>query len=106
MLSFVRYVASLHDVCSRLHSVRSSRGNRFGLSAYPAPNSEKCECFVVGAFPGALALGYLYGRAFADRRNELNGTVAVVGSFAVMLIGATTSGTAFVWLKVLGFGRR
>ncbi|HEV3307544.1 MAG TPA: hypothetical protein VGZ91_13985 [Candidatus Sulfotelmatobacter sp.] len=62
--------------------------------------------FVVGAFPGALAVGYLYGRAFADGRNELNGTVAVVGSFAVMLIGATISGTTFVWLKVRGVGRR
>jgi hypothetical protein len=58
--------------------------------------------FVVGAFPGALAVGYLYGRAFADGRNELNGTVAVVGSFAVMLIGATTSGTTLCGSRCVG----
>jgi hypothetical protein len=64
--------------------------------------------FVVGAFPGALAFGYLYGRAFTDGRNELDTTAAVLGSFAMMLIGAIAGGTASVWLTVrwVGVSRR
>jgi len=64
--------------------------------------------FVVGAFPGALAFGYLYGRAFADARSELNTTAAVIGSFVAMLLGATAGGMALVWLMVrwVGVSRR
>jgi hypothetical protein len=61
--------------------------------------------FVAGAIPGALALGYLYGRAFADARNEFSSTSAVVGSFVVMVIGGTAGGAALVWLGA-GVGRR
>jgi hypothetical protein len=55
--------------------------------------------FVMGAFPGTLTFGYLYGRIFADSANELNGRVAVLGIFAVMLIGAVVGGVMVVWCK-------
>ena len=54
--------------------------------------------FVVGAFPGTLALGYVYGRLFADSRNELDSKAAVLGLFFVLLIGAIVGGTGLVWL--------
>jgi hypothetical protein len=54
--------------------------------------------FVVGAFPGTLALGYVYGRLFADSKNELNSKAAVLGFFSVMLVGAIVGGTVLVRL--------
>jgi len=59
--------------------------------------------FVVGAFLGTLAAGYLYGRAFADSRNELTGTLVVLGSFGAMFLGATAGGIMAVWLTVRTF---
>ena len=56
--------------------------------------------FVMGAFPGALALPYLYGRIFADSNNQLTSKTAVLGLFVVMLVGATGGGAALVWLRI------
>jgi hypothetical protein len=55
--------------------------------------------FVVGALPGALLSVYLYGRAFADSQNYLTSKSAVLGSFAVMLVGGASAGVVLVLLK-------
>ena len=56
--------------------------------------------FIVGAFPGTLALGYVYGRLFADSRNELDSRASVLGFFFVLLVGAIVGGTGLVWLGI------
>jgi hypothetical protein len=56
--------------------------------------------FVIGAFPGTLVLGNLYGRLFADSTNYLNSRAAILGLFSVMLLGAIAGGSALVWLKM------
>ena len=56
--------------------------------------------FVIGAFPGALALPYLYGRIFASSNNQLTSRTAVLGLFGVILVGAIAGGAGLVWLRI------
>ncbi len=53
--------------------------------------------FLAGAFPGGLALLFVYGRIFA--RNQL-GDAAFYGIFPVLLVGGATGGALLVWLKM------
>jgi hypothetical protein len=52
--------------------------------------------FLVGAFPGGLALLFVYGRIFA--RNQLS-DAAFYGIFPILLVGGASGGALLVWLK-------
>jgi len=56
--------------------------------------------FVMGAFLGTATFGIVYGRIFADSKNELTSSWTVVALFAVMFIGAVLGGSVLVWLNV------
>ncbi len=72
-------------VLSRLPQLPPTRPNRF--------------VFVIGAFPGAAALGYLHEMVFADSQHELHRVAAVLGFFAAMGVGVILGGTTLVWIK-------
>lgn len=55
--------------------------------------------FVVGAFPGAAAFGYLHEIVFADSQHELHSVAAVLGFFTAMGVGAILGGTTLIWIK-------
>ncbi len=55
--------------------------------------------FVIGAFPGALGLGFFDGWLFEDARHFLNSGIAIFGFFTALLVGAIVGGSASVWLK-------
>jgi len=55
--------------------------------------------FVIGAFPGALGLGFFDGWLFEDARHFLNSGIAILGFWTALLVGAILGGSVSVWLK-------
>ncbi len=63
------------------------------------PTLANCFVFVIGAFPGAAAFGYLHEIVFADAQHVLHSVAAVLEYFAAMGVGAILGGTTLVWIN-------
>lgn len=55
--------------------------------------------FTMGALPGSLIIGALYGWTFADGDGRLTSSISVMGMFATILMGGIVAGWCAVLLQ-------